>query len=57
MYPKMAHKMFSQANTSPILPVRVKQLAHTICRLEQSVAIYIETLHHDAVGLSYNFSL
>lgn len=57
MYLRMAHKMFSQANTSQTLPLRVKQLAHTICRLEQSVAIYIETLHHDAVRLFYNYSL
>ncbi len=50
--------MFCQANNSHILPLQVKQLAHSICRLAQSVAIHIETLHHDAVGLElfYNYS-
>lgn len=55
----MAYKMFYQANTSQSLPLQVKQLARGTCRLEQSVAIYIETLHHSAVGLKlfYNYSL
>lgn len=49
-------EMLEQANNSQILPLQVKQLAHSICRLEQSVAIYSETLHHhDAVRLFYNY--